>query len=312
MLSVMKKFAFIAAAAVVTILHAATPQSKIPATAVAVASIDLDQVINWPLVAQAGTEMLQGTLAQYQLTLQDIQGTVAAGITFAEDAPAQNGRIDAVISLKQPNAEKLFKVMGNFLSLAHPTGLKTEKSGKKISIVGKDFKLTLVNPKELTFQMLIGNKMKFTELKNNKNLFSNIKEKNAAIIVALDNQKLLAAFAEIIKNSRYSSSDILKFAEGKKLSEIICNLKPDGSLEYKSKDTFASAADAQKAIALCKEKLAEQKADPMLAGVAEKVQFKADGATVVTSCELNILDLTTVLTAVMQKAQQPSQGRSLF
>ena len=125
----------------------------------------------------------------------------------------------------------------------------------------------------------------------------------------MDNQKLLAAFSEIIKNSRYSSSDILKLAEGKKLSEIICNLKPDGSLEYKSKDTFASAADAQKAIALCKEKLAEQKADPMLAGVAEKVQFKADGATVVTSCELNILDLTTVLTAVMQKISQPVKNR---
>ena len=312
MLSVMKKFAFIAAAAAVTIIHAATPQSKIPATAVAVASIDLDQVINWPLVAQAGAEMLQGTLAQYQLTLQDIQGTVAAGITFAEDAPAQNGRIDAVISLKQPNAEKLFKVMGDFLSLAQPTGLKTEKSGKKISIVGKDLKLTLVNSRELTFQILIGNKMKFVKLKENKNLFAGIQEKNAAIIIALDNQKLLAAFAEIIKNSRYSSSDILKLAEGKKLSEIICNLKPDGSLEYKSKDTFASAADAQKAIALCKEKLAEQKADPMLAGIAEKVQLKADGATVVTSCKLNILDITTVLTAVMQKAQQSSQGRSLF
>ena len=312
MLTVMKKFAIIAAVAAVTILYAAAPQSKIPATAVAVASIDLDQVINWPLVAQAGTEMLQGTLAQYQLTLQDIQGTVAAGVTFAKENPDQNARIDAVISLKQPNAEKLFKVMGNFLSLAHPTGLKTEKSGKKISIVGKDFKLTLVNPKELTFQMLIGDKMKFIELKDNKNLFSNIREKNAAIIVALDYQKLHPAVTAIIKDNKFYSGDMLKLLDSKKSSEFTCNLKPDGSLEYKSKDTYASAADAQKAIALCKEKLAEQKADPMLAVLAEKIQFKADGATVVTSCELNMLDITSVLAAIMQKVQQSSKGRSLF
>ena len=312
MKSIMKKLAVIAAVASVTLLNAATPQSKIPATAVAAASIDLDQVINWPLVAQAGTEMLQGTLAQYQLTLQDIQGTVAAGISFAKETPDQNARIDVAISLKQPNAGKLFQVLGDFLGLAQPTGLKLENIGGKNVITGKDFRLVLVNSKELTFQMLVGDKMKFIELKDSKNLFSNIKEKNAAIIVALDNQKLLTAFAELIKNSKDNYNDILKLIKGKKLSEIICNLKADGSLEYKSKDTFASAADAQKALVLCKEKLAEQKADPMLSGLVEKVQFKVDGATILTSCDLNMLDITAALAAVMQKIRTPQKTRPVL
>ena len=98
----MKKFFVLLSAAVFVALNATPAQSKIPATAPAVLMLNTEHLLNWPLFKQFADETVKTSLAKYQLTVQDIQGSIAVGVTFAKNQPKENLRVDAVITLKQP------------------------------------------------------------------------------------------------------------------------------------------------------------------------------------------------------------------
>lgn len=296
----MKKFLAFLFSALFIAANAAPAQSMIPASATVAAVLNSEQLLNWPLFQQMAGPQLQAGLTKAQLTAQDIQGTIAIGVTFAKVQPKENLRFDAIINFKNPVAAKLFAALESELAI-NPNMVKSNEKGK-ICLSADNFKVVLLSQNELTCQGILGNKLKFAKLGKSKNIFSKIKLPRGTATIVFDFNRLGKFFAEHIP------AELKPMVDNKLYSGITVDLLPDGSLKYSSLDTFKTAAACKEALALTNAQLIEAKANPALAAIVDKVKIETVSPTAVrTSSELSATDVQMAASSLMMLAMAQAQ-----
>lgn len=296
----MKKLLAITAAVLFISLHAFPAQEKIPATATVGVTVNLEQVFSWPLFQQLAEQRLQTELAKTKLTLQDIQGEVSLGVTFAQKAPKANLRVDVVINLKQPNAAKLFAFAEK--ELITKTGITRKKEAGKPCLEDKTIKVILASDNEITLQILLGQELKFAGLTPQKNIFKRIPAKNATLTAAFDNQKIMKIFAKDIPEQAKP------MLVGKLFSCIAINCLPDGSLKFQSIDTFKNSAECKKSLEAFNSQMAALKENPAVSAIADKIKAKANRATLTVSGNLSAVDLQMAAGSIMMMLMSQQQN----
>ncbi len=304
----MKKFLALLVSALFIVLNAAPIQNKIPASAAVALLLNTEQLLNWPLFQQMAGQHLQNGLSAAQLTTQDIQGSVALGVTFAPVQPKENMRFDAIIALKQPVAEKLFQLAEQELQKVSNV-IKSKEKGKPC-LMNDDMKIVLVSPKELTCQFRLGNKLKLVKLGKSKNILSKLKTNNATFSAAFDQNKLVKIFQKDIP------PQFQGLIEGKVFSGITVDLLADGALKCHSFDTFKTAEACQAALAESNAQLAKMKENPAFAAIIDKIKIKTDKNTVRSFCEFSATDvqmtagslMMMIMSQVQEQAQAQAQG----
>lgn len=296
----MKKFFVLLSAAVFVALNATPAQSKIPATAPAVLMLNTEHLLNWPLFKQFADETVKTSLAKYQLTVQDIQGSIAVGVTFAKNQPKENLRVDAVITLKQPVAAKLFALAEK--ELAKNKGIVKSKEKGKPCLADETVKIVLAGKNELTLQLRLGTQLKFVRLTAAKNLFNRIKAENASLVAVFDNSKLINNFAKEIPEQAKPLMD------GKTFSWLKVDFLPDGALKFQQRDTFKTAADCKKSLEAFNAQLATVKENPAVSAIAEKLKVKTSKNTLTVSGELTAMDLQMAAGSIMMMLMSQQQN----
>ena len=299
----MKKFLSFIAAVMFMVLNAAPAQNKIPATAVLGATINLEQILSWPLFQQFAEERLQSELAKARLTTQDIQGEMALGLTFAAKDPKENLRLDVAINLKHPNAGKLFSIAEKELS-KNPGIVKKKEAGRPC-IEDENIKIIQVSKNEITLQLLIGQQLKFIKLAPAKNIFKQFSSENATMSIVINNQNIAKIFASDIPEQARP------FINGKLFSIAALNCQPDGSLKFKLTDTFKSSEDCKKSLEAFNTQMAALKENPAISAIADKIKAKANNTTLTVSGEFSAMELQMAAGSIMLLMMSQQQNTAV-
>ena len=299
----MKKFLSLIVAAMFIVLNAAPATNKIPATATVGVTVNLEQILSWPLFQQLAEQRLQTELAKAQLTMQDIQGEMALGLTFASKAPRENLRLDVIINLKQPNAGKLFSIAEK--ELTKNPGIVRKKEAGTPCLEDKTLKIVQVSKNEITLQLLIGQQLKFVQLIPAKNIFNKLPAEKVTLQAIVNNQKIAKIFAQDIPEQ----AKVL--INGKLFSSVALSCLPDGSLKFKSTDTFKSNAECKKSLEAFNAQMTAVKENPAISALADKIKAKADNTTLTVSGKFSAVDLQMAVGSVMMMMMSQQQNSNI-